>query len=659
MQQHFKARGVTGGGNPIGDPFDIDYVAHEIGHQYGGPHTFNAITNSCNGNRSSSSAYEPGSGITIQAYAGICGVNNLAPNSIPTFHAKSFNDLVTFTQTGNGNTCATIIATGNTPPVITSLPVNKTIPRNTPFSLTGAATDANNDALTYCWEQFDLGPAGTWNVPAGNAPLFRPFIPVVSATRTFPKISDIINNTTTIGEILPGYNRNMAFRLTVRDNRTNGAGITNNDTLVVLTVDSASGPFTVTVPNTGLTWQAGTYQTVSWNVINTNLPPVNCANVRILLSTDGGNTYPIIVNASSPNDGSEVLIVPNNPGSTNRIRVEAADNYFFDISNTNFTITAPAPLVVDSGNVTDAGCFGQTNGSINISANGGMPLYSYLWSNGATTNPAGNLGAGTYTVTVTGTNGVSTTSSFTVSQFTDIVPNLTQTILKCFGSKNGIATVSPSGGGGSYSYLWSNNKTTASINNLVAGTYTCTITDANACTKSIAATLTQPAQIQIAMSKTDATAPLFNNGTATATPTNGFTPYRYTWNTSPLQTTQTATGLVAGNYIVTVKDNKKCARNNSISIVNIRQGVTQGLINIQVYPNPVQQVMYVNLPATVKNKSLICTIYSAAGKKVFEKYYPFAAAQLEIDLSYFASAYYFMEISNSEFAERVMFYKAD
>ncbi|MFM9055880.1 MAG: reprolysin-like metallopeptidase, partial [Bacteroidota bacterium] len=174
-----KAGGVTGSGSPVGDAFDVDYVAHEIGHQFGGQHTFNSVTGSCGGgNRSSGSAYEPGSGITIMAYAGICGADNLAPNSIAYFHTHSFDQIVNYITTGSGNTCPTTTATSNTPPSATPAGLAYTIPFQTPFELSATGSDANGDAITYSWEEYDLGPSGTWNAPSGNAPLFRPFPPV-------------------------------------------------------------------------------------------------------------------------------------------------------------------------------------------------------------------------------------------------------------------------------------------------------------------------------------------------------------------------------------------------------------------------------------------------------------------------------------------------
>ena len=210
---------------PFGDPYDIDYVAHEMGHQFGAYHTFNATTSSCSGNRSAETAVEPGSGITIMSYAGICGTtNNLAVNSIPYFHAVSMDEINTYTTNENGATCATLIATGNTAPVVNA-GNDFIIPKSTFFSLTGTASDANNDALTYSWEQMDTGPAGNWNSPTGDAPLFRSFAPVSIGTRYFPQLSDQVRNVTTMGEILPSYGRTMNFRLTARDNRAGGGGV--------------------------------------------------------------------------------------------------------------------------------------------------------------------------------------------------------------------------------------------------------------------------------------------------------------------------------------------------------------------------------------------------------------------------------------------------
>ncbi|MGH1520493.1 reprolysin-like metallopeptidase [Chryseobacterium sp. JK1] len=329
-----KARGITGSPNPVGDPYDIDYVAHEVGHQFGGPHTFNATTGSCGGgNRSAANAVEPGSGITIMAYAGIClSSNNLAANSIPIFHTRSFQSITTKVQS---TTCQVTNPVANTAPVVNA-GNNYTIPKSTPFKLTGSATDAENTGLTYCWEQNDVGPAGNWNAPIGNAAIFRSFIPTTVPYRYFPKITDVINNTTTIGEILPSYARTMEFRLTVRDNNAGCAGVANDDAIVTV-VDSA-GPFTVTAPNTAVSWTGNSTQTITWDVANTTDVPVSCANVSIYLSTDGGLTYPITILASTPNDGSETITIPDVNTTQARIMVAGEGNVFYNINPINFTI---------------------------------------------------------------------------------------------------------------------------------------------------------------------------------------------------------------------------------------------------------------------------------------------------------------------------------
>lgn len=343
-----KARGVTGLPSPVGDPFYVDYVAHEMGHQFGGNHTFNGSSGSCSGgNRNGPTAYEPGSGTTIMAYAGICSPQNTQNFSDPYFHGISLDEIIAFSTLGGGNNCPVITPTNNDAPAVTVPAGGFTIPKSTPFSLTGSAVDPNGDSLTYCWEQFDLGATGAPGSPVGNAPIFRSFKPVASPTRYFPKLADVINNTYVMGEILPSYARTLTFRLTARDNRSGGGGM--GKASLQFSVTDAAGPFLVTSPNTAVTWDGSTTQTIQWDVAGTNAAPVNTQFVRILLSTNGGLTFPHVILESTLNDGAEQITLPNLPTTTARIKIEAVGNIYYDMSNANFTIVDnPVPVELTS-----------------------------------------------------------------------------------------------------------------------------------------------------------------------------------------------------------------------------------------------------------------------------------------------------------------------
>ena len=388
-----KGSGITSPADniPQGDNFDIDYVVHEVGHQMGGNHTF---THSFEG---SGAQKEIGAGITIMGYAGITSWDP-APHSIDIYHEASIAQIQANMAT---KTCpvTTIITANNATPVVAAVP-NYTIPKSTPFALTGSATDANGDPLTYTWEQNDVGTSGT----TGNnsvafptktiGPNWLTFKGTSNPTRTCPVLSTILAGLF-ITPPLPGGDaicniealssvaRTLNWRLTVRDNHpfSSTPPIAVGQTAFIdmaVTVDASTGPFQVTAPNTNVSWPEGTSQTITWAVNGTIGAPINCANVKISLSIDGGTTFPFVLAASTPNDGTEVLTIP--PGSattTARIKVESIGNIFFDIDDANFTIPpgcVPPSIPTQPGNATT--CVGN-NVSYTVGAAGTSPTYQW------------------------------------------------------------------------------------------------------------------------------------------------------------------------------------------------------------------------------------------------------------------------------------------
>ncbi len=333
-----KGSGMTGRANPTGDPFDIDYVAHEMGHQFGGYHTMNT----CSRSGSGQTEVEPASGSSVMGYAGICS-SNVQSNSDAHFNYVNVRDISINVQPGGNSTCASEVTITNSPPTADAGP-DFTIPKSTAFILEGTGTDPDGNAsLTYEWSENDpaqspgnASPLSTYTV----GPMYRAKMPITSPNRYMPRLQDVRSgNLTPTWEVTPSVGRILNFSFMVRDNDIQG-GQTADD-LMKVTVDGGSGPFEVTSQTSNVTWDEGTTKTITWNVANSTAAPVSCANVDIFLSIDAGMTFPFTLATGVPNNGSANIIVPSG-ATTNvaRIMVRGSGNIFYALNSSYFTITS-------------------------------------------------------------------------------------------------------------------------------------------------------------------------------------------------------------------------------------------------------------------------------------------------------------------------------
>lgn len=386
-----KGSGITSpaDGVPMGDTFDIDYVAHELGHQFGGNHTFShsAENNAVN--------VEPGSGSTIMGYAGITGATDVQSNSDDYFTYRSILQVQTNL---NNKTCPVVTTLTNQAPTMTTAG-NFTIPLGTPFILTGSGNDPDGNTLSYCWEQNNdattVGAASSYvSATKTNGPNFRSLDPTSTPVRYMPKLQSVLNNTLTADwESVNTNARTSQFTLTGRDNVAGpGTAGQTGTAACTITTSGTIGPFNVTSQGTaGISWIQGTNQTITW-VTNGAETLAGSTTVDILLSTDGGLNFTTTLASGVANDGSETIVVPNVAATNCRIMVKPTGNIYYDVNTTSFAIgytittncntysnstplsipdgtaaNTPGPVVSNTITVPTSGTISDVNVSLNVS----------------------------------------------------------------------------------------------------------------------------------------------------------------------------------------------------------------------------------------------------------------------------------------------------
>lgn len=335
QSKNTKAAGMTGSKRPFEDAFHVDFVAHELGHQFGASHTFNG----CQRHASLQSGFEPASGSTVMGYAGLCDAHDLQPRTDPYFHAASIEQVQSWLAS-QGGTCAKAIVNALPAPFLDTDGWHKplVVPARTPFSLTGSASFVDPSArLTYAFEQMDSGEAQAMEnavADVGSGPLFRSRPPAREPQRSFPSMAVLTGDEALgLGDAYPQTSRDLHFRMTVRDNLDHRSHVVSADRTVKV-IDTGAA-FELTAPVAGAVLRKGKARQLRWKVAGTRQAPISCDAIRIDLSLDGGRSFletPLA--ASVPNTGRASVTIPENTAASRHglLRASCVEGAFFALS---------------------------------------------------------------------------------------------------------------------------------------------------------------------------------------------------------------------------------------------------------------------------------------------------------------------------------------